>query len=247
MQTDRFARFGIFGGGVFFTVVGLANPFFTLYAAELGASTLAIGLLVTLRAVLPIVIAMPAGQLIDTVGPMRMLSLGSGCLLASLLCTVLAQGIPLLAISQVLLGVAIIVSASSLQVLVAKGARDKRNDAIKRYSMWMSGGGMVGPLIGGVIATLFEVPLDGYRAAFVASSVATGVFLAAVLYLARRYAHSPAEGGPAVREVLSARGVLDSYKRGIDLTSHRPVQFGLIGTFLIMYIQALYMSFLPLF
>lgn len=247
MQTDRFAQFGIFGGGVFFTVVGLANPFFTLYAAELGASTFTIGMLVTLRAVLPIVIAMPAGQLIDTVGPMRMLSIGSVCLVASLLCTVMAQGIPLLAVSQILLGAAIIISASSLQVLVAKGARDKRNDAIKRYSMWMSGGGMLGPLIGGFIATLSEAPQDGYRAAFIVSSMAMTVFLAAVLLLARRYTHSQAEGGPSVREVLSARGVLDSYKRGIDLTAHRPVQFGLTGTFLIMYIQALYMSFLPLF
>ncbi len=247
MQVERFGRFGILGGGVFFTVVGLANPFFTLYASELGASTFAVGMMVTLRAVLPIVIAMPAGQLIDTVGPMRMLSLGVGALVASLVCTVLAQGIPLLALSQVLLGAAIIVSASSLQVLVAKGERDRRNDAIKRYSMWMSGGGMLGPLVGGLIASLFAEPQDGYRAAFIVSSVATALFLCAILWLARSYRHSPVEGGPAVREVLSARGVLDSYKRGIDLTAHRPVQFGLTGTFLIMYIQALYMSFLPLY
>lgn len=246
MQTDRLGRFGILGGGVFFTVVGLANPFFTLYASALGASTLAVGMLVTLRAMLPIVIAMPAGQMIDTVGPMRMLSLGIGALLASLLCTVMATGLPLLALSQVLLGAGIIVSASSLQVLVSGGDRDRRNEAIKRYSMWMSGGGMLGPLIGGLVASQFEVPADGYRACFVLSSAATAIFLVAVIALARR-TPPPAGDGPTVREILSAKGVLDSYRRGIDLTGHRPVQFGLTGTFLIMYIQALYMSFLPLF
>ena len=247
MPRDSFSRFGIVGGGVFFTVIGLANPFFTLYAAELGASTFAIGMLVTLRAVLPIVIAMPAGQLIDTVGPMRMLSLGVACLVCSLLCTVLAQGIPLLALSQVLLGASVIVCASSLQVRVAKGERERRNEAIKRYSMWMSAGGMIGPLVGGLVASLFPEPEAGYRACFVLSCAATVLFLLAVLWAARRHDHPRAEDVPSVREVLSARGVLDSYRRGIDLTGHRPVQFGLTGTFLIMYIQALYMSFLPLY
>jgi len=248
MPSERFTRFGIVGGGLFFAINGLANPFFTLYASELGASTMAVGLMVTLKAVLPIFIAMPAGQLIDSIGPMKMLQFGAIFLLASLLCTVFATGIPLLALSQVLIGAAIVIMASSFQVLVSKGDKDARNDAIKRYSMWMSGGGMLGPILGGLIASLFGTPMEGYRAAFIAATAATVIFMLLLAWLSRSYPHPKAdEIDISAKDVLSVKGVVSSYKRGIDLTEHRPVQFGLTATFLIMYIQALYMSFLPLY
>ncbi|MCH8466590.1 MAG: MFS transporter, partial [Roseinatronobacter sp.] len=146
MPSEKYQSFGILGGGVFFTIVGLANPFFPLFASELGASTLAIGIMVTLKALLPIFIALPSGQLIDTVGPVRMLQIGSLCLFGSMLATVFASGLALLALSQVLLGAAIVIMASSLQVLVSKGDKTARNDSIKKYAMWMSAGGLIGPL-----------------------------------------------------------------------------------------------------
>ncbi|KPP91339.1 MAG: Arabinose efflux permease [Rhodobacteraceae bacterium HLUCCA08] len=248
MQTDRFALFGIFGGCVFFTITGLANPFFSLYAAELGASTFAIGAMVTLKALLPVFIAMPAGQLIDSLGPMRMLQWGSWFLLAALACMVFADGLLLLALSQVLLGACIVIMASSFQVLVAKGSRDSRNEAIKRYSMWMSAGGMMGPLIGGAIASTQAIPADGYRAAFLASTAATAVFMLVLAVVAARYPHPRQdEVEISARDVFSLKGVTGSYRSGLDLAHLRPVQFGLIATFLIMFIQALYMSFLPLY
>lgn len=246
MSTSSFARFGIAAGGLFFAITGMANPFFTLYASEMGASTLEIGFIVTLRALLPIVIAMPSGQLIDTLGPMRMLKWGSILLLVSLVNTVFATTVPLLGISQLFMGGAIIIMASSLQVLVSGGDREARNKAITTYSMWMSGGGMVGPLLGGVISSFFAMPAEGYRATFVASAVATVIFMLVLAFASRRYPHPNPEKGE-LRSVLSLTGYTASYRRGIDLTVHRPVQFGLVGTFVIMYIQALYMGFLPLF
>jgi len=248
MQNERFALFGIYGGFVFFTVTGLANPFFSLYASELGASTFAIGAMVTLKALLPIFIAMPAGQLIDSLGPVRMLQWGSWLLLSALVCMVFADGMALLALSQVLLGACIVIMASAFQVLVAKGSRDSRNLAIKRYAMWMSAGGMVGPLIGGAIASTQAVPVDGYHLAFLASTGATGVFMLVLAGVARVYPHPRVdEVDIRAADVFSLRGVTGSYRSGFDLAHLRPVQFGLTATFLIMFIQALYMSFLPLY
>lgn len=241
----KFARFGIFGGGVFFTINGLSSPFFALYATELGASTFAVGMMVTLKALLPIIIAMPTGQLIDSIGPMKMLKYGSYFLLASLVCTVLATEIVVLAASQILIGAAVIIMASSFQVLVAHGDRKSRNDAIKSYSMWMSGGGMLGPIIGGLIASAFAVPSEGYRAAFIAALGCCIAFMAALFWLSRSYPHP--QHDVSVREVFSPSSIVTSYKRGIGLAGSRPVQFGLTATFLVMYIQALYMSFLPLY
>ncbi len=246
MQANTFRRFGIFGGGLFFTITGMAAPFFTLYAAEMGASTLEIGLIVTSRALLPIIIAMPTGQLIDSIGPMKMLQVGAVLLLISLLNTVFATSVPMLTISQLFMGACIIIMATALQVLVSTGDRETRNRAITTYSMWMSGGSMLGPLIGGVLASCFTTPAEGYRSTFIASAVATTVFMLLLARLSRRYPHPVPEDGE-IRSILSFRGVTASYRQGIDLTVHRPVQFGLVGTFIIMYIQSLYSGFLPVY
>lgn len=246
MRAETFRKFGIGGGGLFFAITGMANPFFTLYAKEVGASTLTIGMIVTLRAILPIIIAMPSGQLIDSIGPMKMLQVGSAVLLLSLVNTAMAETIPMLALSQLLMGAAIIIMASSFQVLVSTGTREERNRSITVYSMWMSGGGMIGPLIGGLIASLFDVPAEGYRFTFVAAAIASVVFMLILGWLSLHYPHPKPAAGEA-RAVVSLKGVVASYQSGMDLTSSRPVQFGLLGTFIIMYIQALYMGFLPIY
>jgi MFS family permease len=247
MQAERIRRLGVFGGGVFFSITGLAQPFFTLYAQELGASTPTIGLLVTLRAVAPLFIALPSGQLIDSLGPMRMLSYGMACLVASLGISVLAHDVSLLVLSQILLGASVVICASSLQVLVSTGEARSRNAAINRYSMWMSGGGVIGPVLGGLIVSAWVDPLNGHRAAFAAAACAGAAFLVLLLVLSRRYPHPTAEGQtPRVREVFSVAGMLASYRWGFGLTSHRSVQFGLSATFIIMYMQSFFSSFLPL-
>ncbi len=247
MQADCYRRLGILGGGVFFSIIGLAQPFFTLYAQELGASTLAIGLLVTLRAVAPIVIAMPAGQLIDVIGPMRMLGYGMALLIVSLVLTALAWDAWFLILSQIFLGASIIICASALQVLVSTGDPATRNEAINRYSMWMSGGSVIGPLLGGIVVSAFGDSLQGHRAAFAAAALAGVAFLVLLLVLSRSYPHPRGgEGAPRAREVFSIGGIVESYRWGFGLTSDRSVQFGLSATFIIMYIQSFYSSFLPL-
>lgn len=248
MRDEQFRQFGVWGGGVFFTVTGLAGQFFTLYAQDLGASTLTIGLLVTLRAVLPIFIAMPSGQLIDSIGPVKMLIAGCVSLIASLTLNATASSVTSLVLSQFFLGASIIIMASAFQVLVSTGDQATRNEYIKRYSMWMSGGGMIGPLLGGAVASAFAHPADGYRAAFAVAALSSLALLAALVWLARVYPHPRIEDSDvSLDEIFSVGGFVGSYKRGIDLAGHRPVQFGLTATFLIMYIQSLYNSFLPLY
>ena len=247
MSPDRIRSLGILGGGIFFSIIGLAQPFFTLYAQELGASTLTIGLLVTLRAFAPLVIALPSGQLIDCIGPVRMLIYGMAFLVASLVLSILAQGVPLLVVSQVLLGVSIVISASSLQVLVSTGEQVARNAAINRYSMWMSGGGVIGPVIGGLLVSVFADPVTGHRGAFAAAAAAGFALLVLLLFIDRRVPGPRLrQGAPRVREVFSVGGILNSYRWGFGLAGHRSVRFGLGATFIIMYMQSFYTSFLPL-
>jgi DHA1 family multidrug resistance protein-like MFS transporter len=247
LSPDFYRKFGIYGGGLFFTVTGMAQPFFTLYAQEVGASTAAIGFMVTLRSLLPIFVAMPAGQLIDSVGPIKMLKFGSIFLILSLFFNMMATDFWLLSLSQIFMGLCIIIMASSFQVLVSDGEKNARNENIKKFSMWMSAGGMLGPLIGGSLTSLFTNHLFGYKFTFGAACAASLLFFAVLLLVSRGYQHTGNESLISPKELLKVKGIMDSYISGIHLTKIRSVQFGLIGTFLIMYIQSMYMSFMPLY
>jgi predicted MFS family arabinose efflux permease len=240
---------GIAGGAVFFTITAIAQPFFSLYAQSLGASTATVGLLVTLRALVPMFIAMPVGQLIDVVGALTMARAGFVLLVASLAVTAATGNLFLLAVGQMVLGASIIVTASSLQVLASHGEEARRNRNINHYSVAMSGGGMVGPLLGGWLVAVAGGGGAGYRFAFAA---ATGVSLLATMALQLGFRKAGGLGAAsrrreAAHEPMNARSVLRSYLSGLELARSRGVQFGLMGTFLIMFIQSMSFSFIPLF
>lgn len=246
LSPENFRKFGVYGGLVFFTITGMAQPFFSLYAVESGASTAVVGFMVTLRAVLPLFIAMPAGQLIDSIGPFKMIRFGTILLILSLFMTGLSSNLWMLSLSQLFLGASIVITASSLQVMVSTGDPKERNESIKKYSMWMSAGGMIGPLLGGGIVSLFETELTGYRMTFLISSLLSVLALGVILFVSNKYPHS-SKSEASSWGLLKPRGIAESYLSGIHLAKNRKVQFGLIGTFLIMYIQSLYMSFFPIF
>ncbi|SEC82070.1 MFS transporter [Paenibacillus sp. GP183] len=247
LSPEFYRKFGIYGGGFFYTITGMAQPFFSLYAQEAGASTAAIGFLVTMRAILPIFIAMPIGQLIDSIGPMRMLKYGSVSLILSLFANIIANSLWMMAISQVFMGICVLIMSSCFQVLVSEGRKKERNGSINKYSMWMSAGGMLGPLIGGGVTSLFVNKMFGYKFTFGAACIASILFFILLLVIAKGYKHAEAEKSVKPKDLLKAKGILDSYVSGWHLMKFRSVQFGLVATFLIMYIQSLYMSFMPIY
>ncbi|TVY07910.1 MFS transporter [Paenibacillus cremeus] len=261
-QERLYAKVGIWAGLVFFTVTSVAQPFFSLYAESLGASTAEIGLLVMLRSLLPLFIAMPVGQLIDSLGAMTMSRVGFLSLVLSLLLMATGTSPLWLGLSQVLMGASIIISSSSLQVLVSGGGAASRNRSINNYSMAMSAGGMLGPLLGGAVVSMAGSGSEAYRMAFwvsLACSIAAALSLIAASMLrsaSAKAASNPVRGehaaaapssGSSVREAFQLSRMIDSYASGFRLSRLRGVQFGLAGTFLIMFIQALSMSFIPLF
>ncbi len=240
---------GIAGGAVFFTITSIAQPFFSLYAQSLGASTATIGLLVTLRALVPMFIAMPVGQLIDVVGALTMARVGFVLLVASLAVTAVTGNLLLLGVGQMILGASIIVAASSLQVLASEGGEKERNRNINHYSVAMSGGGMVGPLLGGGVVGLAGGGGAGYRFAFAAATVVSLV-ATLVLLLGFRESFDAGAGGSrtaGARALVTPREMLRSYVSGFELARNRGVQFGLMATFLIMFMQSMSFSFIPLY
>jgi len=244
---DRYRKLGIYGTGFFYTVIGMAQVFFTLYAQETGAATAMIGLMVTMRALLPMFIAMPVGQLIDSIGPIKMLQSGSLLLILSLLLTASTGNLWLLTLSQVLMGACYLLMGSSFQVLVSEGEKNKRNESIKQYAMWQSIGNTVGPLIGGAIMAIFISPIVGYRFVFTIAGGASIVFFLLLLIVAKRWGRKRSVQRVSLKERVNMREMTGSYRSGFRLARNRSVQFGLLANFLIIFISTMYNSFMPLF
>ncbi len=250
-------RLGIVGGGIYFVIVSITQPFFSLYASELGASTALIGILITLRSFLPLFIAMPSGQLIDRYGAPYMLRIGSAITVVSLVMMVGSANLWVLGFSQVIIGVGTLIMASSLQVIVSEGEKKERDLNITRYSAWSSAGTMAGPLVGGAIVSittslsLFGMTgsaseIIGYRMTFVFSLVLAIVFWLFVIWFSRDKV-SKSLNRKALKEVLAPKEIADSYLKGAGLMRHPGVQFGLVGTFLIHFLQAIWGGFFPLY
>lgn len=248
-------KLAIVGGGIQFFIMAVTQPFFALYASELGASTALIGFMVTLKAFLPMFIAMPSGQLIDRIGPEKVLKFGCFTTSVSLIAMVFSPNLMVLSMSQIVSGASTLLMASSLQVIVSDGEKNKRDRNITAYSTWSSAGSMAGPLIGGAVVTLAAgwYPAEeassnaiGYRAAFLVSFLLSFIFW----ILVSIYSRNTESRKWTVREVgqlLGPKEVFGSYLNGANLLRYPSVQFGLAGTFLIHFIQSIWGSFFPLY
>ena len=237
----------VLGGGVHFTIVSVSQLFFVLYASALGASPALIGLMVTLRAILPLLLSLPSGGLIDRIGALRVLQLGGLGTIAALALMIWSPTLVLLAASQALIGLTTLLTATSLQVLVSAGSKEERDPRIATYSAWCSGGNMVGPLIGGAVASgvnalpafAAAAPVAGYRAAFLAILVLIAVFVLLVTLAGR--------AAPPATPKSNDKASLTGFREGLALARLPGVQYGLMGTFLIHFLQSVWTSFFPLF
>lgn len=153
----------------------------------------------------------------------------------------------MLSLSQVLIGICIIMIATSLQVLISEGTKDVRNENIKKFSMWTSAGNMLDPLLGGLIIFLFINKLDGFKFTFGITCVASIVCLIVLLFVSKGYKVSRDADTLDYRKLLNFKEMAKSYGNGIHLLKLRSVQFGLVVTFLIMFIQSMFSSFMPIY
>ncbi len=155
--------------GLHFLSLTFSRPLFPLLAADMGASDALIGLLTSASYLLPLVVALPAGMLIDRVGIKSLAVFGSICLLAGNVAYAVAGGFAMIAAARVLNGLAQVVVLVALQAYVAELGRGGQQDKNFATIFFFTGiGQLVGPLMAGFLAREVGMRFSFWTAAAIA-------------------------------------------------------------------------------
>ena len=188
----------------------------SLFAIELGANPLLIGVLISAYSAFPLLLAVYSGRLSDRFGARRPMIAGTAILACGLIIPYLWPKLPALYISAVLIGIGFIFYNVSAQNLAgALGTPEARTRNFSTLGLGYSGGHMVGPLIGG-----YAIDYYGFPTAYLAYAILMALALIVLLASRRADTASRAEIGerkstmqllqsPRVRRaiIVSALGV----------------------------------------
>jgi len=208
----------------------------SLYAIELGASAAAIGLLIALYGLGPLLLSVHAGKVADRFGSYWPIVLGSAGLALGLVIPYLFPGFDSLYGSALLIGVALVFLNIALQHLIAShGDAEERTRNVSLQSLAIALGALIGPLLVGIsIDHRGHVPTFLYLALIVATSC--GAWIACRRLIPQsRWTAQPAGGGgvlgllaqPRLRNVIITSALVVA---GVDLyTFYMPIYGHSIG------------------
>lgn len=189
----------------------------SLYAIELGASAAAIGLLIALYGLGPLLLSLQAGRVSDRVGSYRPIVLGSAGLALGLAVPYLFPGLEVLYAAALIIGIALVFLNIALQHLVASlGDAEQRTRNVSLQSLAIALGAMIGPLLVGVsIDHQGYVPTFLYLALTVAASCVAWIACRRAIPHSLRTAKPGTDSGvfgllaqPALRRAIIASGLV---------------------------------------
>lgn len=150
------------GAALLFSAFFMVGPLAPLFGASLGAPPAAIGVVVSAAYLFPFFLAIPAGSLVDRLGPKPLLLVGTAVLAAAPAWLVIAPSLASLLTLQVLSGLGQVIAVVAAQSVVASfGAGANRERNFGWYAAFVSAGQLLGPVLGGTL-----VDVSGFRAAF---------------------------------------------------------------------------------
>ncbi len=217
---------------VHFTAFSMALTLAPLLAVELGASAAVIGVLTASLSLLPLLLALRTGTLIDRIGSRAGLLAASLLLAAAPLAVVAHPAIATLLVTEVLLGLANLLAVVAGQTFTAGLGGGERPEAnVGLYATYVGAGQVVGPLVAGLLADW-----HGYPAAMaVTAVVALAAFAVTWLLPPTPVAAAEAPAAGPVRELGRARSLLAS----------AGVQMAVVFTFVTAFAQSVFVSFFP--
>jgi MFS family permease len=147
-----------------------------LFALDLGATPLTIGLVVSLYALLPLFLAVSSGQLVDRLGMRLPLAFGALMVLIGLIIPFVVPTLPALCVSASVLGVGFMAWQVAAQTMTGSmSTAETRAGNFAFLGMGFSLSGLLGPLVAGI-----SIDLIGYRHTFLVLAVLPLVALIAV-------------------------------------------------------------------
>ena len=182
----------------------------TLFALQLGASEFTVGLLMGLFALLPMLLSVSAGRLIDRSGPRKPLLVALALLAASTALPFLAPRIETLFVSTTLVGTAFMyVHIAMNSVFGAHGTPEQRALNFSWLALGFSISNSIGPLVAG-----YAIDGLGHAPAFLVLALFPA--LAVVLLLLRRRPLPRPESAPrgkrsGVLDLLRIRGLRHTF------------------------------------
>ena len=154
----------------------------TLYALELGASPLEIGLLLATYGVFPLLLAVKAGRIVDRYGARVPIILG---MIVCMLGTVLpwfAPSLPLLFVAVAITGLGFILGQVAFQSLVGLiGDGDARTRNFNNYALIVAVSDFVGPVFAG-----FSIDHAGHVSTYLFLALLGTTSIVAIIALAKR-------------------------------------------------------------
>lgn len=153
-----------FNSYIFFTCTALymvsiagSRPLIPLYANNLGASHMEVGILVSLFSFLPLFVSIPFGKVIDRVGIKKPLIASIVLGSVSLITLFLFGNIAGIYLSQIFSGLSQLVFVLSMQAYSGQFSKSKlREYYISVFSIAVAAGSFIGPLIAGFSSDFFN-------------------------------------------------------------------------------------------
>ena len=158
----------------------------TLYALELGAGPFAIGVLLAMYAVFPLVLAVYAGRVSDRYGARIPLLAGMAVVSCGIFLPFVVPGLTVLFISAAVTGLGFIFAQVSMQSLTGSlGAGEARTRNFNFYTLAVATTDFAGPVLAGLL-----IDFTGHVRTYLVLCLVSTVSILGVAYLFRRFPHA---------------------------------------------------------
>ena len=162
------------------TVNTSINPIISLFVRELmhnaTNTTFMAGIVAAMPGIATVIAAPPFGRLGDRVGTERMIKIGFMIAVIAFIPTAFVTSISMLMLLRFIVGISDATMLPAIQTLLSKNSPTEMTSRIFSYNQsFQSLGSVMGPMIGAIIASLFD-----YRGIFIVSALI--IILNAVLF-----------------------------------------------------------------
>ena len=207
-----------------------------VYGLRLGASPLALGVVLSTQYLLPLLLAIPLGGVVTRYGGRATLIAGAFLMVLGLLSMHFWYGYAGLVLGQLLVGLAHLQMVLSAQTIISNlGSGPRLEKYFGWYSTWLSGGQVIGPLLAGALLSVGTGTGTGY------------VFLVMAVFGMLAGLAGLRLTGQARERLVVTRKQAGFRAQWTLLQTSRGVQLSVLVTVLGMFALGVYGSYLPVY